>query len=121
MTEQDLAKINQDHQYLHVFFFLSLPGLLWTLERLLIQGDLGRLVQIAQGETVERNFIPLAVAFATWLVPFEMSEAKMATMKQSIRRYCTNTGDKPPFEYTSVDLIVNAAMKLLFDKSPLPR
>ena len=53
MTEQDLARINQNHQYLHVFFFLSLPGLLWTSERLLIQGDLGRLFQIAKGETVE--------------------------------------------------------------------
>jgi len=121
MIEQDLAKINQSHKDLHVFFFLSLPGLLWTLERLLVQGDLDRLFQIAQGETVERNFIPLAVAFATWLVPFEMSETRMVSMKQQIRRYCTNTGDKPPFEYTAVDLMVNAAMKLLFDKSPLPR
>jgi hypothetical protein len=116
-----LARINQNHQYLHVFFFLSLPGLLWTSERLLIQGDLGRLFQIAKGETVEQNFIPLAIAFATWLVPFEMSETNMATMKQRIRTYCINTGNKPPVKYTPVDLIVNATMKLLFDKSPLPR
>ena len=121
MTEQDFAKINQDHKLLHLFFFLSLPGLLWTSERLLIEGDLVRIFQITQGETVERNFIPLAVAFATWFVPFEMSEARMVSMKQQIRRYCTNTGDKPPFEYTAVDLMVNATMKLLFDKSPLPR
>lgn len=121
MTEQDLTKINLDHHYVHVFFFLSLPGLLWTLERFLIQGDLARLLQIAKGETVEQNFIPLAIAFVTWLVPFELSETNMATMKQRIRTYCTNTGNKPPVRYTPVDLIVNATMKLLFDKSPLPR
>ena len=121
MTEQDLAKINQDHKYLHNFFFLSLPGLLWTFERLLIQGDLNRLSQIVQDKSVDQNFIPLAIAFATWLIPFEMSERKMFTMKQQIRRYCINTGNQPPVEYTIVDEMVNGAMKLLFDKSPLPR
>lgn len=119
--DRDIQEIASERRPVHQFFYLSVPGGLWLLEKLVVEGYAEKLVHIFQGKPESHNLLPLVPAFAAWWIPFEFSEKHMARLKQRIRDHMSRSGEPvAPIRYTPVEKIVNIAMKVYFDNSLLP-
>lgn len=119
--EQDIKEILSTRKEILKFFLLSIPGALWLTEKLVVEGYAEKIYQIARGNALDTNLIPLVLPFASWLIPFELAEKNMSDLKQHIRDYMTRSGEATsPIQYSLIERIVNFAMIPLFDKSPLP-
>ncbi|GEM_PF-4409266 len=124
-SDEYLTRIRTYHDRVQSFFYASVPGAIWFIYQLTAGGMIEKFALSYQTNTPHSTFEEnalLGLALAAWGIPFEFAEHNLARMKQWIAYYRSATGDPAlPVQYTLPDLIVNAASKLLFDKSLLPR
>lgn len=120
-NEQSLREIASLREVIQKFALLSVPGVLWHLERLsntLVEMFGKNSDEVTQ--IIQENSLLLGISLTVGLIPFEIAEYKMAELKGKIRDYANRNKEKvSPIIYTRVEILVNTIMKLMHDRSEL--
>jgi len=124
-AERDIKVIEKHNRATHLWFAASVPGAIWAIDQLTRGGSLEKLAHAIQTNTTQSipplETLTVTLAVAAWFIPFELSEASLAKMKQSIRDYFSRSGEaESPIPYSPIIRGVNAVMKIAHDRTPLP-